>query len=224
MRLTFTSKVRSSFFNKMCLIRHIPVKRIFDLCFSIAVVTIGLPVFLLIAMAIAFTSRGPIIYASTRIGRGGRAFKFLKFRTMYRDADLHLKKMLDADPILREEYERNLKLKKDPRVTPLGAFLRRTSLDELPQFFNVIMGHMSVVGPRPWMPHEITGLIGLRAQKIVELRPGLTGLWQVSGRSNTTYHERIRLEEEYVKTQSFWHDIVIIAKTIPSILFRHGAY
>ncbi len=205
-------------------IRHIPVKRLFDLVFSLSVLLIGAPVYLFIALAICLTSKGRPIYAQRRIGRGGKPFACYKFRSMYRDADERLQSLLDENLEFKREWERDRKLKNDPRVTPLGAFLRKTSLDELPQFFNVFKGDISVVGPRPVVKEEVELYMGPAAGKILSIRPGVTGLWQVSGRNNTTYQERLDLEQRYVRERSFWMDLKIIIKTLPVMLSSKGAY
>lgn len=205
-------------------IKHIPLKRIFDVVFSIAVLLIGMPLFVIIAIAIKLTSSGSILYFHERIGRGGIPFKCYKFRTMYADADQRLKNILKNNPKKHHEWQKTHKLKDDPRVTRFGAFLRRTSLDELPQFWNVLIGDLSVVGPRPVVKDEIVKHFGFKAYKILSIRPGLTGIWQVTGRSNTSYAKRIFLDELYVDTRSFLLDIKLIAKTIPSMITTKGAY
>ena len=205
-------------------IRHNFTKRTFDIVFSLIVIALPLPLFLCIGLLIAITSKGKIIYGHKRMGRGGTPFYCYKFRTMYADADARLKELLKTDPAIRAEWESSFKLKNDPRITPLGKFLRKTSLDEFPQFWNVIKGDLSVVGPRPVVEDEMVKYFNKRAAIVLSIRPGLTGLWQVSGRSNVSYEERIRLDEEYVKTQSFWLDLKLIAKTLPAILSSRGAY
>lgn len=205
-------------------IRHKPIKRIFDLIFSFIILLIGLPVFLFIAIAVKFSSRGPVFYSHERIGRGGKPFPCYKFRTMFSDADNRLQELLNSDSNLQKEWEESHKLKNDPRVTPLGAFLRKSSLDELPQFWNVIRGDLSVVGPRPVVHQEVKKHFGEKAPVILSIRPGLTGIWQVSGRSNTAYSLRIELDEKYVDTQSLLLDIKLIAKTIPAMISSRGAY
>lgn len=205
-------------------IRHLPVKRVFDLSFSLLVLTLGLPIFLLIALSIKCTSRGKVFYSQIRIGRGGKAFRCFKFRTMYADADQRLESLLRQDPVKRAEWKANRKLKQDPRITPLGKFLRKTSLDEIPQFFNVLKGNLSIVGPRPVVQEEIDQFFGVKAYKILSIRPGLTGIWQVSGRNNTTYSQRVHLDETYVDSQTLWLDVKLIAKTIPCMIFARGAY
>lgn len=205
-------------------IRHLPVKRIFDLVFSLLVLTLGFPLYLLIALGIKCTSKGKVFYSQIRIGRGGKAFRCYKFRTMYADADDRLNTILESDPVKRAEWITNRKLKQDPRITPIGRFLRKTSLDEIPQFFNVLMGNLSIVGPRPVVQEEIDQFFGVKAYKILSIRPGLTGIWQVSGRNNTTYTHRVHLDETYVDSQTFWLDLKLIAKTIPCMIFARGAY
>ena len=143
---------------------------------------------------------------------------------MYPDADLRLKELLAKDPALKAEWDLNHKLKNDPRITPIGRFIRKTSLDELPQFLNVLKGDLSVVGPRPVVQTEVVKHLKEKAPKILSIRPGLTGIWQVSGRSNTTYLERLSLDEQYVDTHNFWLDLKLIAKTIPAMLASRGAY
>ncbi len=206
-------------------IKHIPIKRGFDLLFSLSCLFIGAPIYLLIALLIFLTSPGKVIYSHERMGRGGKIFRCYKFRTMYADADQRLKEILANYPLLREEWERTYKLKKDPRVTPFGSFLRKTSLDELPQFWNVLKGDLSVVGPRPVVKQEVEKYFGVKAYKILSIRPGLTGPWQVSGRSDIScYQTRLQLDEYYVDHQSFLLDLKLIAKTIPAMLFSKGAY
>ena len=207
-----------------CPVRHIPLKRFFDLCFTLCVFAFGFPIFFLIAIAIRLTSSGKIIYSHERIGRGGKPFRCYKFRTMYRDADRRLNKVLGSNPALRKEWELRRKLKKDPRVTPIGHFLRKTSLDELPQFWNVLRGDLSLVGPRPVVRSELETYYGVKAKRILSIRPGLTGLWQVSGRNDTTYLTRILLDEKYIEKQTFLLDLRLILKTIPTMLFSKGAY
>lgn len=207
-----------------CKIRHIPVKRAFDIFFSLLVLIAGLPFFFLIALAIRLTSKGKIIYSHERVGRGGTPFRCYKFRTMRMDADVRLKALLENNPSLRQEWQEKRKLTDDPRVTIVGRFLRKTSLDELPQFWNVLKGDLSVVGPRPVVKAEITQYYGLKGSKILSIRPGLTCLWQVSGRNDTTYETRVKLDEEYVENQSLLLDLKLIAKTIPAMVFTKGAY
>lgn len=206
-------------------IKHIPIKRGFDMFFSLSCLILGLPLFFLIGLLIFLTSPGSILYSHERIGRGGKPFRCYKFRTMYTNADRRLQEILLTNPQLRQEWEQSFKLKRDPRITPIGSFLRKTSLDELPQFWNVLKGDLSVVGPRPVIKEEIDKYFGVKAYKILSIRPGLTGPWQVSGRSDiSSYEKRIQLDEHYIDTHSFLGDLKLIAKTIPAMLFSKGAY
>lgn len=206
-------------------VKHGPLKRTFDIIFSILCLTLGAPVFILIALFIFFSSPGRVFYSHERIGRGGKPFRCYKFRSMYNDADQRLKDILSTDSKLRAEWQKTFKLKQDPRVTRIGAFLRRTSLDELPQFWNVLKGDLSVVGPRPVVREEVRQFLGVKANKILSIRPGLTGPWQVSGRSDIdSYEKRIQLDEEYVDSQCLALDLKLIAKTVPAMLFSKGAY
>ncbi|MBA3723057.1 MAG: sugar transferase [Parachlamydiaceae bacterium] len=205
-------------------IKHIPIKRIFDILFSICALIIGFPIYLIIASIIFCYSPGGVFYSHQRIGRGGKPFACYKFRSMYPDADARLKHILATDPILKVEWELNFKLKNDPRIMPIGTFLRKTSLDELPQFWNVLKGDLSVVGPRPVIQEEVDKYLSYKAPKILSIRPGLTGPWQVSGRSGLSYQKRIELDEFYIDNQSLLLDIKLIAKTIPVMLFSKGAY
>lgn len=207
-----------------CKVKRIPLKRAFDIGFSLLVLTLLSPIYLLVAAAIKLNSKGKVFYAHERIGRGGKIFRCYKFRTMYQNADVRLKELLQKRPYLRHEWETNFKLKSDPRITPIGRFLRKTSLDELPQFWNALKGDLSVVGPRPVVQEEIVKYFGVKAYKILSIRPGITGMWQVSGRNDITYETRIALDEQYVDTQSFLLDLKIILKTIPCILSAKGAY
>jgi lipopolysaccharide/colanic/teichoic acid biosynthesis glycosyltransferase len=201
------------------------LKRGGDIVFSLLVLSVGSPLFLLLAVLVKLSSRGSVFYRQRRIGRGYKGFGCLKFRTMRRDADRVLATMLEADPKLRAEFERDHKLKRDPRITPLGKFLRRSSLDELPQFINVLRGEMSVVGPRPIVWDELRRY-GRNMDEVLSVRPGLTGLWQVSGRNNLTYRTRVRLDLTYVRNRSFWLDLGIVLRTIGVVLLPmdRGAY
>lgn len=205
-------------------VRHIPLKRIFDICFSIIVMILLSPLFLSIALVIRFSSRGNVFYAQERVGRGGKSFFCYKFRTMYLDADTRLERLLSDSSTMKKEWKQKRKLANDPRITPIGKFLRKTSLDELPQFWNVLKGDLSVVGPRPVVQEEIKLYYGRKAATIFSIRPGITGLWQVSGRSDTSYRRRIQLDEKYVKERSMPLDIRLIFKTVPAIFLRKGAY
>lgn len=199
-------------------------KRIFDVLFSASVLILLSPLFLLIALLVTLTSRGAPIYSHLRVGKKGKPFRCYKFRTMIRDSDLILEKILLEDRKLRKEWEATHKLKNDPRITSLGHLLRKTSLDELPQFWNVLVGDLSVVGPRPVIQEEISRHFGEKAEKILSIRPGLTGIWQTSGRSNTCYTSRLIFDEQYVDCRSLSLDLKLIAKTIPLMIFSKDAY
>jgi Undecaprenyl-phosphate galactose phosphotransferase WbaP len=181
------------------------------------------PLMLLIAVAIKLESPGPVFYAQRRIGRGGGEFRAWKFRSMIANADMVLKKYLDENPMLKDEWERTQKLKDDPRVTALGRFLRRCSLDELPQLWNVLRGEMSLVGPRPIVRDEIKHY-GLDFETYTYVQGGLTGLWQVSGRSETSYQQRVDFDRFYVQNWSVWLDLCILFRTIGTVLSRAGAF
>lgn len=205
-------------------IQHKPLKRAFDIVFSLLALIIGLPLFFLIALLIYMTSPGKIVYSHERIGRAGKPFSCYKFRTMYDDADERLENLLQTHPELLHEWTCSRKLKNDPRITPFGKFLRKTSLDELPQFWNVLKGDLSIVGPRPVVYDEVILHLGKKASKILSVRPGLTCIWQVSGRNDVSYAKRIQLDEEYVDNRSLLLDLKLILKTIPSMISSRGAY
>jgi len=199
-------------------------KRIFDILFSLGAILFFLPLGLIIAMLIKLSSAGPIFYSSKRVGKDGQPIYCWKFRTMYQDSDKKLLELLNENPELKQEWDTYYKLKDDPRVSGIGKILRKTSLDELPQFWNVLGGSLSVVGPRPVTEEEIQKYFGEKASKILSVRPGLTGIWQTSGRSLLTFEERIRLEESYIEMQSLIFDLKIICKTIPMIFISRGAF
>ena len=206
---------------------HNGLKRTFDLLFSLMAMLLGLPLFILIAFLVKLSSSGPIFYCSLRIGRGGRLFKFWKFRSMHSDADQRLEVILNSDPSLKREWQKYFKLKKDPRLTRIGNFLRKTSLDEFPQFWNVLIGDLSIVGPRPYLPREadvIRKILNDEMEKMFSVRPGLTGIWQTSGRSALTFEKRVKLDLSYINQRSFLFDLRLIAKTIPLLFFSKGAF
>lgn len=200
-------------------------KRVFDVAFSLLVILATLPVTLLIALIIKMHDQGPVFYGHRRITFTGRDFFCLKFRTMHVDADKKLADILENDPEARQEWEKTFKLKKDPRVTPIGRFLRKTSLDELPQFINVLKGDMSVVGARPIVNQELCNYYKDKAGLYCSLKPGVTGLWQVNKRSDTEdYDERVSLDTWYVLNRSFLLDIQLIVKTVWCMVRGNGAY
>jgi undecaprenyl-phosphate galactose phosphotransferase len=165
---------------------------------------------------------GPAFYASSRLGRDGSQFRAFKIRTMQQGAERVLQEMIANDPALEIEWKRNFKLKNDPRITWIGKFLRKTSLDELPQLINVLRGQMSLVGPRPLLLHEI-GKYGPWLELYAKSLPGITGIWQVSGRNDLAYERRIELNNWYVRNWSLWHDLVILLKTVQVVIRRQSA-
>lgn len=195
-------------------------KRYVDLLFASFLLLVLSPLFLLMSILIIVNSPGPVFYRQIRLGRGGRPFCAWKFRSMVPNAAAVLKDVLDKDPSLRKSWEESHKLPKDPRITAVGRFLRLTSLDELPQLFNVVVGDMSLIGPRPIVRAEIKRY-GARYEMVSKVRPGMTGLWQVSGRSRLTYAERVELDAYYIKNWSFWLDLYIMLKT-PLAVLRFG--
>jgi Undecaprenyl-phosphate galactose phosphotransferase WbaP len=202
---------------------HQLVKRGTDLAVALFASLILLPMFVVLGIAIKLTSPGPIFYGHERVGRGNSRFKAWKFRTMVVDADATLQGYLAEHPGLREEWMRDHKLKNDPRVTPLGKWMRKWSIDELPQILNVLAGEMSVVGPRPIVEAEIIKY-GKHFETVSSVLPGITGLWQVCGRNDTTYDERVQLDMYYVHHWSPWMDLYLLVRTIKTVLFTRGAY
>jgi exopolysaccharide production protein ExoY len=202
---------------------QLAVKRGFDIVGSLVLILLVLPLALVVAFAIAVDSRGPILFVQRRVGRNDVEFSLLKFKTMVRDAEGALADHIASDEELLREWERSRKLRDDPRITRVGGFLRRFSVDELPQVVNVLRGDMSLVGPRPVTRDEMP-YFGERVRQILSVRPGLTGLWAVSGRSNVSYEERIELELRYAVGWSLWMDAKILLRTIPAVLRGHGAY
>jgi Undecaprenyl-phosphate galactose phosphotransferase WbaP len=199
------------------------LKRLFDISIALPILVSLIPLFVVIAVLSRFGSPGPIFYGQRRVGRNGREFMAWKFRTMVLHADRVLEEHLLANPALREEWEINRKLKVDPRVTWTGKYLRKFSLDELPQLWNVVCGEMSVVGPRPVVRGE-ADKYGRRFVLYERVLPGITGLWQISGRNNTTYEERVRLDEYYVRHWSPLLDCYILLRTVKTVIFAEGAY
>lgn len=195
------------------------LKRVLDLLVSSVILLVAWPLMLIIAAAIRLDSPGPVLYRRRVLGIGSQTFAALKFRTMYTDAE---ERLVD-DPELSREYEENYKLKNDPRVTRVGRFLRRTSLDELPQLFNVLWGQMSLVGPR-MITCEEQARYGKWGMNLSTVKPGITGLWQVSGRSDVSYKERVMLDMNYIRNYSIWLDLHLLYRTIPVVLKGHGAY
>lgn len=199
-------------------------KRTFDVLASGTALLVLLPLLLYVAWRIRRESPGPALFKQRRIGLNGAEFSIFKFRSMVLNADRVLEGWKHNNPQLWAEYERNnFKLANDPRITPIGRFIRRTSIDELPQLINVFLGHMSLVGPRPLLAREL-GAYGRSIDVYTNVRPGISGLWQISGRSSTTFDTRIALDRWYIRNWSFWHDIVILLKTVKVVLRSEGAY
>ena len=201
------------------------IKTIFDLLFSSIILVVGLPIFLIIASLIKLSSRGPIFYLQERIGKNKKTFNCIKFRTMHPEAEDILENLITNNEKLRKEFEETHKLKNDPRITNIGKFLRKTSLDEIPQFLNVIKMEMSIIGPRPIVKKEIEKY-DKSYTKVISIKPGITGLWQVSGRNNLSYKRRVTLDCLYVDNISLLLDLRIIIRTFGVIFFPNdrGAY
>jgi exopolysaccharide production protein ExoY len=198
------------------------ISRVLDILIAGAMLLFTLPLFALVAAAIMANDPGPVIFGHKRVGRDGKSFRCLKFRSMVVDAEARLRALLASDPASAREWALSQKLRGDPRVTPLGVFLRRSSLDELPQLLNVLRGEMSIVGPRPIVESEIVRY-GRSYSYYCKVRPGITGLWQVTGRSNVSYGRRVALDRLYVSSKSLNNDLYIILKTIPAVLIRDGS-
>jgi undecaprenyl-phosphate galactose phosphotransferase len=200
------------------------LKRLFDILVSSFLLAMLAPVFLYIGRRITRVDGGRAYYKQTRVGRYSRDFQCFKFRSMIADADAVLSAHLASNPDARAEYEQSFKLVEDPRITPFGAFLRRSSLDELPQLLNVLRGEMSLVGPRPVTRTELNQHYGDLAATYTRVLPGITGLWQISGRSDTTYAQRISYDVWYIKNWTLWYDVVILLRTVKAVFNRTGAY
>lgn len=203
--------------------RRLRVKRLCDIVFSVLGSLITVPLGLIIALCIRCDSPGPVLYTQQRVGQGGKPITVYKFRTMVPHAESVLSEYLAANPQLAEEWHADRKLKQDPRLTRMGSFLRKTSLDELPQFWNVLWGSMSLVGPRPIVPSE-EDKYGAVYEEYCMVKPGITGLWQVSGRNNTSYEERVQMDHYYVSNWSVWMDLWILGRTVPVVIMGQGAY
>ena len=195
-------------------------KRLMDIILAMTAIICGSPVFLLTALLVKITSPGPIIFSQIRVGRYGRHFKFYKFRSMYIDAEARKAELMQHNESVDGVI---FKMKHDPRITPVGRFIRKFSIDELPQLFNVLFGDMSLVGPRPPLPSEVRTYT-LEERKRLNITPGITCLWQVSGRSELPFSKQIALDKEYIASRSVWKDFLILLKTIPAILTGRGAW
>lgn len=220
-RSLFNSKLKLSF---SVLDRNF-VKRMFDIVFALFVLTVFSPVYLILMILVALNSKGPIFYVQQRIGRNYQPFNCIKFRTMIDNADEALEVIMKKSDRFRQEFQDSYKLKQDPRITKIGKFLRLTSLDELPQFWNVLKGEMSVVGPRPLVPEELIKY-GHKIDTVLKIKPGITGLWQVSGRNDIPYPKRVKIDVYYATSHSWVLDLWIVYKTIGVIVFprNNGAY
>lgn len=199
------------------------VKRGFDIIGAATGLVLLSPLLLLLALLVKLSDGGPVFYGHRRIGRGGRVFACLKYRTMVENGDEALAAHFAANPESRAEWQATRKLKTDPRVTRVGQVLRKLSLDELPQIINILLGDMSIVGPRPVVKDELD-IYGSCAVFYLKSRPGLTGLWQISGRNDISYDNRVALDRHYVENWSFAADLLIIVKTIPAVCFSRGSY
>jgi lipopolysaccharide/colanic/teichoic acid biosynthesis glycosyltransferase len=197
--------------------------RVAHVSLALMLLIVFLPVMLIVALAVALHDGGPAIFAHRRIGRNGRSFNCLKFRSMAVDAETRLEELLARDPDACAEWERDHKLRDDPRVTRLGDFLRRSSLDELPQLWNVVRGDMNLVGPRPIVEAE-RPKYGHRFEAYCAVRPGLTGLWQVKGRNDTSYRARVAMDTLYARRRSLTLDAYILVMTVPAVLSSRGSY
>ncbi len=196
------------------------LKRLIDVLVSATALLIALPFFIALGIAIRLESRGPVIFTQKRVGKDGRHFKFFKFRSMVPDAE-KLK-----DKLVQENESKDgviFKMKKDPRITKIGAFIRKFSIDELPQLFNVLIGDMSLVGPRPPVPREVAEYT-LEDRKRLHAKPGITCTWQISGRSDIPFKMQAELDKEYIRSKSFWKDIRILLLTVPAVITGKGAY
>lgn len=200
------------------------LQNVFNYLLALASLPVLLPLIGIFAYKIKKESPGPVFFVHNRIGKNGKIIPTLKFRSMYSDAQERLEKLLKENEEIRKEWEREFKLKDDPRITKIGAILRKTSLDELPQIFNVLRGEMNFVGPRPVLQEELDMYYKNDAEYYFMVKPGITGLWQVSGRSDTNYDFRVATDKWYVSNWSLWLDIVILLKTVKVVLFREGAY
>ena len=200
---------------------YLGFKRMFDVSVASVALLLSSPIFLVVPILIKLDSRGGVFFTQTRIGKNGREFKIYKFRTMIPNADEVLKDILSGDSDFAQEYRRNKKMRYDPRVTRFGKFLRRTSIDELPQLLNVLLGDMSLVGNRPYLPHEKKDM-GAYYEYIVKTKPGMTGKWQVSGRNDISFENRLKIEAEYSENQNLKQDTKILLATPGAVIFGRG--
>ncbi len=209
-RLLWLSVIRGAYF----------IKRLIDIVASILLLIILMPLFMIIMLLIYINSPGPVFYKQTRVGRWGKLFTMWKFRSMYLDADKRLKEIMAENEMTGGVI---FKMKNDPRIIPIGRFIRKASIDELPQLWNVLKGDMSLVGPRPALPSEVNQY-SLKDRQRLEVIPGITCIWQVSGRSNIPFPQQVELDTEYIQSQSLLLDLKLLLKTIPAVLLSRGAY
>lgn len=200
------------------------IKRIIDIIGGLVGIVLLIPMTIVLYLISIFSkeNKGPIFYEQLRVGKNGKEFRIYKFRSMVMHADEKLWEYLNSNPEAKEEYKKYKKLREDPRITKTGKFLRKTSLDEFPQFINVIKGDMSLVGPRPYLYREKEDM-GERYNEIIKVKPGLTGYWQVNGRSDVDFEERTRMDIEYIKNRNLWLDFKILIKTFLAVLFGKNA-
>ncbi len=215
---TFGVEIRYNLLNPWAL----RTKRALDLVATLLGAVLAVPLIAVISLLVYLESGRPIFYKDWRMGKDNQLFKCVKFRTMVPNSEVLLQKLLAEDPAAREEYTRYHKLTNDPRITRVGRFLRKSSLDELPQLWNVLRGEMSLVGPRPYLPRESSDIGGTQ-REILRVSPGITGPWQVSGRSSSSFEERVKMDAYYVRDWSVWLDLVILARTVKSVVLRDGA-
>lgn len=201
---------------------YLALKRVTDIILSIVGLLLVWPLFIVIGILIKIETPGPIMLKQTRIGKNGKPFKLYKFRSMIDNAEAILDEMMKNDPAIYEEYTTNKKLKNDPRVTKVGKFIRKTSIDELPQLINIFLGEMTLVGPRPYLPREQIDMGGYY-HFITKMTPGLTGLWQVSGRNDCGFNERLKLDTKYYQIRGIKKDLSILLKTVSVVLNKKGA-
>lgn len=201
---------------------YLGAKRLFDIILSEIMIILFLPIFLIVGILIKLDSKGPVFLKQTRIGKDGRPIKIYKFRSMVDHAEDVLEEMMKNDPKIYEEYTTNKKLKNDPRITRVGKFIRKTSIDELPQLLNIFNGDMTFVGPRPYLPREQVDMGGYY-NYVIKMTPGLTGLWQVSGRSDCSFQDRLKLDARYYHTRSLKNDLKIMFQTVSVVLIGKGA-
>lgn len=202
---------------------HFDLARLVDIAISLSALIFLAPLLLLVALLVYIVDPGPILFGHRRLGKDGTSFRCWKFRSMVTDADVRLRKLLAENPDARAEWERDHKLRDDPRITRIGHFLRKSSIDELPQFFNVLTGEMSLVGPRPIVTDEVVKY-GRYFANYCRVRPGITGLWQISGRNDISYRRRVAIDVAYVRAKSLKLDMGILLLTVPRVIAQRGSY